>query len=102
MNTNFGISDKSYQVILEALQSFPEIEEAKVFGSRALGNYQKGSDIDLAIYGCKVSEKTALNLSALLNERLNIPYEIDVVAPAYLTNNSLNEHILRVGKSIYP
>ncbi len=102
MNDKFGLSQKSFQSILLTLDAFPEIEEAKIFGSRALGNFRKGSDVDIAIYGQNLRIDTALNLSAILNERLNIPYNIDVVAPEFLTNQNLYEHIKRVGQPFYP
>lgn len=35
----FGISPKSYQLLLQALNQFKEIEMAGIYGSRALGNY---------------------------------------------------------------
>lgn len=48
---NFGIESESYQRIVKALSQFREIDEVIVFGSRAMGNYKKGSDIDLALLG---------------------------------------------------
>ena len=100
MNT-FGITRKSYQLILAALQDYQEVEKAVLFGSRAKGNYRKGSDIDLAITGKNVSAVIALNLKAYLNEVLPIPYYIDVVAYNLLDQPDLKEHIDRVGISFY-
>ena len=45
----FGITEKSYGLILEAFLKYTDIEEVLVFGSRAMGNYKTGSDIDFAI-----------------------------------------------------
>ncbi|MEW5845474.1 MAG: nucleotidyltransferase domain-containing protein [Bacteroidota bacterium] len=47
----FGISEKSYLLIIDVLKSYPEVEAAIIFGSRAKGNYKNGSDIDLALIG---------------------------------------------------
>ncbi len=98
---NFGITEKSYQLILTALKDYQEVEKAVLFGSRAKGNYRKGSDIDLAITGKNVSAKVALDLKAYLNEVLPIPYYLDVVAYDLIDQTDLKEHIDRIGTSFY-
>jgi len=90
---NFGISDTSYRCILEALESVPEISEVLIFGSRAMGNFKPGSDIDLALKGEKVTSQTATDLSSRLNEVLPIPYLCDVVAYGALESPELKKHI---------
>lgn len=47
--STFGITEKSYQLLLDAFVKYQEVEEVILFGSRAKGTYKKGSDIDLAI-----------------------------------------------------
>jgi len=47
---SFGISNKSMSIIINILRQKKEIEKASIFGSRSMGNYKNGSDIDLAIY----------------------------------------------------
>ena len=51
---NHGLSKRDLDEISEILKSFPEIEEAVLFGSRAKGNYKPGSDIDIAIKGSAI------------------------------------------------
>ena len=70
----FGISEKSFHLLNQALIRFPQIEETVIFGSRAKGNYKTGSDIDIAIKGKNCSPKIAWDLNAYLNEELPIPY----------------------------
>lgn len=100
-NGNFGISAKSARLIQQVLAEYETIEQVRIFGSRAKGNYQKGSDIDLAIYGKNLQKQTALNLSAQLNEDTPIPYFVDVLAPKFLDNPALIDHIRRVGVVFY-
>lgn len=83
------------------LTEFDTIDRVTIFGSRAKGNYRKGSDIDLAIYGKGLLRQTALDLSARLNERTPIPYFVDVLAPDLLNDLALIEHIQRVGAVFY-
>ena len=90
---NFGISDKSYRFIMEALESFPEIGEVLIFGSRAMGNFKPGSDIDLALKGESVTSQTAIDLASRLNEALPIPYLCDVVSYDALDSPELKKHI---------
>lgn len=45
----YGLLDKDINYIINTLIRFPEVEKAIIFGSRAMGNYKKGSNIDLAI-----------------------------------------------------
>ena len=38
-------------LIVSALKKWHEIEQAAIFGSRGMGNYKDGSDVDIVIYG---------------------------------------------------
>ena len=93
----FGIAEKSYHLLLDTFSKYPEVEQVVLFGSRAKGNYKKGSDIDLAIKGKKSQSTTALNISAIINEQLPIPYHVDVINYDSLIHVELKDHIDRVG-----
>ncbi|OGO77590.1 MAG: DNA polymerase III subunit beta [Clostridiales bacterium GWB2_37_7] len=97
----FGISEKSFNLILEAFVQYAEIEEVVIFGSRAKGNYKNGSDIDLAIKGSNCNASLAMNASAYMNEKLPIPYMVDVVDYSSLQHKDIKEHIDRIGITIY-
>jgi uncharacterized protein len=47
----FGLSSRVVGMLIGALARFPQITEARIFGSRSLGNFKNGSDIDLALFG---------------------------------------------------
>lgn len=100
-NNNFGIYNNTYEIIIIVLNCFPEIEKAIIFGSRAMGNYKKGSDIDIAILGNNINDKTITRLSATLNEEKPIPYFIDIVNYNSITNIQLKEHIDKEGKVLF-
>lgn len=97
----FGISDKSYRLIIDVLKRFDEVDSAVIFGSRAKGNYRNGSDIDLALKGDRLTSKIILDISGILNEQLPIPYHVDVVNYNSINVPELKEHIDRVGKEFY-
>mgnify|MGYP001239243225 CR=1 FL=1 len=73
------------------------VEEVILFGSRAKGNYKKGSDIDLAIKGDGTSARLALTIQSYINEELPVPYMVDVLDYHSLQHLELKEHIDRVG-----
>ena len=97
----FGISEKSYLLIIDVLKSYPEVETAIIFGSRAKGNYKNGSDIDLALIGESLNSKIILYIAGILNEGIPIPYHVDVVNYHSISTPELKEHIDRVGKEFY-
>ena len=101
MNNNFGIYDNSYRLILETFPDFPQVEKVVLFGSGAMSNYKKGSDIDLALFGDKVDFETTSRLQGKLNGQLPIPYFVDVVNFNSIDNEALKQHILTEGKTVY-
>lgn len=96
----FGLKTSDMDLILEVLRRYPDVEEAIIYGSRAMGNYKPGSDIDIALKG-DLRPETCSNISVEYNERLPLPYKFDVVAYSDLTHQPLINHIDRYGKTIY-
>ena len=88
----YGLSEVELETIKKIANSL-NVEKIILFGSRAKGNYKKGSDVDLAIIG---DER---KFSYYLNEETNLPYFFDVVNLKKL-NDEILEHIKRVGKDI--
>lgn len=99
--SSFGITDNSMSLIKDTLLQWREIEGASIFGSRALGNFKNGSDIDIVIYGSNVTTEIVNKLSVQLNEELPIPYYFDIVHYESLTNESLKEHVDTFAKTFY-
>jgi predicted nucleotidyltransferase len=97
----FGIVPKSYELILKALSEFDEIEKAAIYGSRAMGNFKQGSDIDLAIFGNKITPETLLKLKTKLEQELPIPYYFDLTHYETISNSELKKHIDEFGKVFY-
>ena len=101
MENPFGIYDKTYNLIMEVLEATSEVEAAFIFGSRAMGNHKKGSDVDIAVSGSKINPKVLMNLKSKLNEELPIPYFVDVVHIENTQNEALKTHIMKFGKKFY-
>ena len=97
----FGLLQRDMDYIKECILEFPEIEAVIIFGSRAIGNYKKGSDVDLAIIGKEASRDTIIKLSDGLNERYPLPYFFDVLDYKEIDNDKLKEHIDSEGKMLF-
>ena len=96
-----GLKERDLYYIVEVLKKFPLVKRGLIFGSRAKGSHQIGSDVDLALLGDAIKPSTISDISYLLNEELPIPYFFDVVDYASIDEPNLKEHIDRVGKTIY-
>ena len=97
----FGLLEKDINYITNTLSKFSEIDSGIIFGSRAIGNYKKGSDIDLALVGKNITNSTLFSVSDYLNEVYPIPYFFDIVHYDNLSNDNLKKHIDSYGKVIY-
>lgn len=96
-----GLLDRDLNYIAQALNMFPEIEKGIIFGSRAMGNYKKGSDIDLAICGEGITKEILLKVYDYLDEVYPIPYFLDIIHYEDIDNKKLKNHIDEKGKIIY-
>ena len=97
----FGLQESDIISIKYALENYPEIKEAYIFGSRAKGNYRKGSDVDIAVKGNNISFSDILTIAGYLNEDTFMPYHFDVLDYDSIQNQQLTEHIDRAGILFY-
>ena len=95
----FGLSEKTLTMLLDFFVQFPEVEQVKVYGSRAKGNFKRGSDIDLAFYAHTESPLEGKLRVEL--EELPIPYLFDITDYYRLDHADLKDHIDRVGQVLF-
>ncbi len=95
----FGLTDFEQELIREVLRRHTEVTEAKIFGSRAKGNAQPNSDVDLALWG-PIGMSALAAIAGELDE-LPLPYTFDVEVYDSIRHPPLREHIERVGQSFY-
>lgn len=100
-----GLSLLDEKEMQKAFEKYPSIQKVTLFGSRAKGTFQAGSDIDLAV---EISEKERrpakkilISLHDELEEETNIPYFFDVINVHTLTSPELQEHIRVCGQVLY-
>lgn len=97
----FGLPEETMNQILSVFKKHDEILKVKIYGSRAMGNYRIGSDIDLAVY---LKDNTDyLFIGSLLYEldELPTPYMFDVTDYYKISHQPLKDHIDEFGKIIY-
>jgi predicted nucleotidyltransferase len=95
----FGLTPDSLESIRRVLARHPEVAEAVVFGSRALGRENSRSDVDIALAGNLQSldaERIALEL-----DELPLPVRFDVQTLNSIRHRELREHISRSGQLLY-
>ena len=95
----FGLSENIIQSIYSVFAKHDAVKTVLIFGSRAKGNFENGSDIDLAIE----DEVSAEELEKIKNELedLELLYGIDIISYKKLKDEPLKQHIDRVKKIFY-
>ena len=96
---SYGLSQCKITKLQDVFSKYPAIERAILFGSRAKGNYRRGSDIDISLMG--TINFTELSRMETEIDDLLLPEMVDLNRYNDLNNEALKEHINRVGKVIY-
>lgn len=96
----YGLKPEVIERINSVFATYPEVEQAILYGSRAKGTQRAGSDIDLCLKGEKLTLPLLLKIGNELDDLL-LPYKIDLSIFHTLDNRELIEHIERVGVVFY-
>ena len=99
MTAEFGLDERACEMLRSVFARYPEIDEVRIFGSRANGTFRKESDVDLALYG-NVDDKLASRVASELDD-LPLPYRFDVHAYPCIRYQPLTDHINRVGRLFF-
>ena len=97
---NHGLTSETVDRIRSVLARFPQVEKAVLYGSRAKGNYKRGSDIDLTLFGSGLKASVLSQINSGLDDLL-LPYKIDISIFAKISHSDLIDHIRRVGVVFY-
>ena len=98
--TKTGLKERDIQTIKAIFQQYPVVTKVYLFGSRAMGNYKKGSDIDFAIMN-EGERETIISKIKGEFEDSSLPYFVDLVNYPGISHTGLREHIERVGIEFY-
>ena len=100
MTVKFGLQEKERETIYNVFKMFPHVQSVIIFGSRAMGNFKQGSDVDLALIGT-IDSTTLARLKYHLNEETTLPYFFDIVIYDNVSNPEFKSHIDTHGKLFY-
>jgi predicted nucleotidyltransferase len=98
--TATGLPEPAITAIQQVLAAHPEVEQAILYGSRALGRQRPASDIDLTLIGSGISATSLARIDADLDDLL-LPWVIDLSCLATITHPALLTHIERAGQVLY-
>ena len=96
-----GIPSQDLNRILQVLAQYPEISMAVLYGSRALGTYKNGSDIDITLKGTRIEPRILNQIEEGLEELL-LPWMIYLNLYEKIESKELIDHINNCGIQIYP
>ena len=94
-----GIPKEAQLKLLGLLATQPQLQEVWLFGSRAMGRHQQGSDIDLCLEAPQLSHSDRLRLMAAVDDLL-LPWRVDVALRHELPAD-FEAHVHRVGQCIW-
>jgi predicted nucleotidyltransferase len=92
----YGLTDETISKIQQVFSTFPEVDKAILYGSRAKGNFKPSSDIDITLKGENINLQILNQIEWELDDLL-LPYTFDLSIFHYLNNPDLIEHVERVG-----
>ncbi len=99
-SSSFGLSEKAIASVHGVLKNCPSIKQVIIYGSRAIGNYREGSDIDLAVVAPDLTTTELFKIENQIDD-LMLPYKFDICLLHHVDNQNLVDHIKRVGKNFY-
>ena len=95
----FGLDDETLSLIIDFFKDYVQIKSAKIFGSRAIGTYRHGSDIDISLFG-DLDDNLMYEIKDKIEE-LPTPYMFDVLNYQTIENKNLKKHIDDYGVTLY-
>ena len=95
-----GLKDEHREAIIAAIAANDRVERAVLFGSRATGTNTVSSDVDIALFGDRLTLTDQARLSSELDE-LPMAQSVDLVLHHSIQDRTLREHIRHQGVDWY-
>ena len=95
-----GLKDAHREAIIATIAANVRVERAVLFGSRASGTNTVSSDVDIALFGDRLTLTDQARLAAVLDE-IPMAQSVDLVLHDSVQDPALREHIRRQGVAWY-
>ena len=95
-----GLKDAHREAVIAVIASNSRVERAVLFGSRATGTNTVSSDVDIALFGDRLTLTDQARLAAALDE-IPMAQTVDLLLYDSLHDRTLREHIWRQGIEWY-
>lgn len=95
----YGLSDANVDAIRGVIAAHSRVQEAIIFGSRAMGRESVRSDVDIALRG--ELEPLEAEILAMELDALPLPVVFDVRIFDAISHSPLRDHIARVGQTLF-
>ena len=99
-NIKYGLLVSDMDNVISILKKNERISKVILFGSRAKGDFNKGSDIDIALKGDDLKLNDIIKASLEIDELL-LPNKFDLIIFNRIKEKALIEHINRIGITLY-
>ena len=95
-----GLKEKYRRAIIDILSSDEKVERIVLFGFRAMGTFRATSDVDIALFGDRLTLADQARFSEAVG-MLSMPQEADILLYSSIESKKLIEHIERYGVEWY-
>ncbi len=95
-----GLKDEHREAIIAAIAANDRVERAVLFGSRATGTNTVSSDVDIALFGDRLTHTDQARIAAALDE-IPMAQSLDLLLYDSIQAPTLREHIRRSGIDWY-
>ena len=95
-----GLKDAHREAIIAEIAANGRVERAVLFGSRATGTNTVSSDVDIALFGDRLTLTDQARLAAALDE-IPMAQSVDLILHHSIQDRTLREHIRRQGIAWY-
>ena len=95
-----GLKERHRQAVIDIIAANARVERAVLFGSRATGTFRPASDVDVALFGDRLSMSDQANLAAAI-EDLTIPQRVHLLLYGTVDSAAICKHIETHGVEWY-
>ena len=95
-----GLKERHRKAVIEIIAGNARVERAVLFGSRAAGTHRPASDVDVALFGERLSASDQASLAAAIEE-LTIPQRVQLLLYGTVDSADLRTHIETQGVEWY-